>query len=90
MRWRSHPYFHSCDDRSRGDLLFVGLVIDRWGISLLATLVAPRSSSRLTALVIEDRFLQLGSSTMRNFFAITQHHEYKTLLDAQRGKERLR
>ena len=31
-----------------------------------------------------------GSSTMRNFIAITPHHEYKTLLDAQRGKERLR
>jgi hypothetical protein len=68
----------------------LGLVIERWGTSLLATLVAPRSSSRLTAWVIEDRFLQLGSSTMRNFFAISQHDLDKTLLDAQRGKGGLR
>jgi hypothetical protein len=34
-------------------------------------------------------FLQLRSSTMRDFFATAQRLESQTLLQAQRGKERL-
>ena len=51
------------------------LVIERRGTSLLAT------SLRIVS-------FNWWSSTMRNFLGITPHHEYTTLLDARRGKER--